>query len=65
LLKYLNEMKNERNAGRRKIIDGVQVQVRVTAKNVPTLKKFAKTLQVLEPRLKGKSNGIHSTKKTD
>jgi hypothetical protein len=40
--------KNERNAGRRKIIDGKMVQVKVTKKNVPTLKEFAKTLQEFE-----------------
>lgn len=53
---------NERNAGRRGVIDGKYVTVKVTRKHIPTLKKFAKTLQELEPRLKGKSNGIHSTK---
>jgi hypothetical protein len=42
--------KNDRNAGRKRIIDGVQVQVRVTRKNVPTLKEFAKTLQEFETK---------------
>lgn len=47
--------KNERNAGRKAIKDGVQVQVRVTRKNVPTLKEFAKTLQEFET-IKTKKN---------
>ena len=47
---------NERNAGRRAVIDGKYVTVKVTRKHIPTLKKFAKTLQELEPKTKKDEN---------
>ena len=55
---------NERNAGRRGIVDKKTITLFVSGEdNKQFMKAEAKRRQVLEPRLKGKSNGIHSIKK--
>jgi hypothetical protein len=50
LLKYLNEMKNERNAGRKKVKDAVMVQVKVTAKYADEYKKLAENYREYETK---------------
>lgn len=52
MVKLKNMKNNERNAGRRAVIDGKYVTVKVTRKHIPTLKEFAKTLQELEEKKK-------------
>jgi hypothetical protein len=44
--------KNERNAGRKKVLDGTVVRVTVPRSRVNELKEFAKTLQEYEPKRK-------------
>jgi hypothetical protein len=44
--------KNERNAGRKKVINGIIVRLTVPKERVNELKEFAKTLQEYEPKRK-------------
>jgi hypothetical protein len=50
LLKYLNEMKNDRNAGRKKVKDAVMVQAKVTAKYADEYKKLAENYREYETK---------------